>query len=128
MPLSTPSVDDVRSIITTTQHDGQVNAAIETATLVAEDCASILAASEARQKAIVKYLAAHFLHVTDMSNASSKSKAITSRSLGDASESYAAAPLGTQLESSQFGQQALILDTGGCLATKGKRRAMMRVL
>lgn len=126
MTLSAPSVAEVRSIITTSLTDDQVTAAIETATLVADGCPSIALMDATRQKAIVKWVTAHFISVQDEVKPSSRT--LASKSIGDASESYVNASLGEQLRSTRYGQQALLIDTSGCLATIGQRKAFIRVV
>ncbi len=79
---------------------------------------------DATLKEIERYLAAHFAFVA---NPSGKGGGITSDKFGDASRTYGV-QYGKHLEASQYGQQALLLDTCGKLAYFGKRKATMEVL
>lgn len=116
--VAKPDIETVRLVIATDWTDPQVQAAIDDAALLVEGCPVIEAMSEDRQKAIVKWAAAHLIHA-----AGGGGQQLTSKKLGDAQEVYSSGQLGTQFESSYYGQQALLLDTSGCLATLGKRRA-----
>lgn len=119
-----PTIAEVRRIITSAQDDAAVQMAIDDAGLLVEPCVSSW--SDARATAIIRWMAAHLL--SSMSGASGSSKSLASKSLGDASESYARATLGDQLKGSTYGQQALTLDSGCCLLKLGKRPASFKVL
>lgn len=69
---------------------------------------------------IITLLASHFI-----ASSRNLSSAETSRSLGDASKSWAKAQLGDGLKGTLYGQQALLLDVNGCLQKLGKRKATM---
>lgn len=114
MAIEKPTAADVQLIISAT--DAQANAAIEDAALIAEHCVACLSAD--RQKAIIKYLAAHLIASTN----SGASK--TSSKLGDAQDSYARAQLGDALKGTTYGQQAIALDPSGCLLGLGKIKAL----
>jgi hypothetical protein len=120
--LSLPTVEDVRAVIETEATDTQVQMAIDDAALVVEACVAALPA--ARQEAIIKYVAAHFLSLGSKTG----SGALSSQSLGDASESYATSILGEGLAGTEFGKRALLLDPNGCLARLGKRTVVFQVL
>jgi len=126
MPLALPTLADVRAIIATSLTDGQLQAVIDDAALIAEGCAAVAGYPATRQAAIVKYITAHLL--AGSAGSATGSGAITQKALGDASESYAAGQLGMDLKSSQWGSKALLLDPSGCLATLGRQRAYFEVL
>jgi hypothetical protein len=117
MAIEKPSAADVQTIIAAT--DAQANAAIEDAALIAETCVTSLAGD--RQKAIIKYLAAHLI-------ASGIGAQKTSERLGDASVSWARAQMGQGLLGTSYGQQAIALDPNGCLLKIGKVKAFMETL
>lgn len=122
--VDTPSVADVRIVITTSLSDAGVQAMIDDAALIVEQCAAVVAASSAKQKAIVKWVAAHLIAGVPGSTAGQK----TSKSIGDASETYASTQLGVNLSGSTYGQRALLLETSGCLANIGKARAFVQLM
>lgn len=124
MPLSLPSASDVRVVIKTTLTDLQIDAIIADAALLAEGCPVIEGFLATRQAAIVKWLTAHMLASTNAAGGG----ALTSKSLGDASEDYARPTLGSGLSGTTYGMQALALDTSGCLAGLGKINATFRAL
>jgi len=126
MPLTLPTPADVRAIIATSLDDGQLQAVINDAALIAEACPAVAGYPAARQASIVKYITAHLL--AGSAGSSTGSGAITQKALGDASESYAAGQLGMDLKSSAWGQKALLLDPSGCLATLGRQSAYFKVL
>lgn len=118
---TTPSVAEVRAIITTAMTDDQVTALIGDAELMVEHCISSLAAS--RQKAIIKWVTAHLISMSTGEN-----RQLTQFKLGDAQEAYASMTLGEALKASRYGQQAINLDPNGCIANIGKRKVGMTVL
>lgn len=121
MPLSTPSVADVRLIIDTPVSDAAITAAISDAALIVGRCSAVADATAATQQAIIKYVVAHLL-----SARAGASGPLKSKSLGDASETYAqGGTYGMQLSSTFYGQQAIMLDPTGCLATLGKTKAFL---
>jgi hypothetical protein len=121
MAQTSPTAAAVRDIITTTLTDPQIEAIIADAALLVEDCAS--GWSDARYTSIVKWVAAHMI-----ASRGGSEGMLTQRTLGDASETYAKATAGEMLKGSSYGQQALMLDTNGCLINLGKRRASFKVL
>lgn len=129
MALSEPTVADVRIIFATSLGDSAVQAFITDAVLFADGCPAVAGYSAERQAAIVKYLAAHLMFVGGHATSGSASSGTkTQESVGDASVSYAAPganTFGLGLEASRFGQQALKLETSGCLARLGKPRPML---
>lgn len=118
MSITQPSVAAVRTLITTSLDDTGVQSMIDDATLVVEDCAGIVSATQTRQAAIIKWLAAHLI-----SQQAGKGGQLTQESMGDASKSYAAGAGGLNISATRYGQQAILLDTSGCLEAKGKPSA-----
>lgn len=128
MTISTPTVGEVRAIITTDLIDAAVQGAIDDATLMAEHC--VLSLNALRQKSIIKYLAAHLIASMTAGGAGGKGAAntLTQFALGDASETYARATTGEGIKGTTYGQQAIALDPNGCVANIGKQRACFKVL
>jgi len=120
--VATPTVADVRSVISTTLSDEQVDLMIQDAVLIVSKCPAVLKANSDRQKAIVKWVAAHLI------SQRTPEAQVTQRSLGDASETFARATLGVGLAGTFYGQQAILLDPSGCLERLGRQRAFVRVL
>lgn len=108
-----PTVNDVRAIILTKKDDAQVQAFIDDAVLLTKSCGF----DGALQKAILRWVTAHLISSTVDEGV------VTSDALGGASRSYARASLGNGLAGTTYGQQALALDTAGCLARLGSARA-----
>ena len=117
--MGSPTVSEVRAIVDTSRSDIDVHGVISDASLLVEG--HIGALSEDRQKAIIKWVAAHLLTSTNDNGIP------TSESLGDASESYDRAPLGEFLKGTTYGQQALALDVTGSLSRVGKATATVEV-
>lgn len=114
------AVSDVRAIISTDLTDDQVTALIAHAALLVAACQSGWTADEL--DAIKIWVTAHLI-------ASSVAPAVTSRKLGDASETFQRATAGTVgLFGTSYGQTAISLDPTGCLASRGKTRAFMETL
>lgn len=122
MALATPTTAEVRLTITTGLSDDAVAQFVADAVLMAEDCSVIPTFSEAKQKAIIRFLAAHLISMNDASARK------TSEKIGDASESYSTPVLGDNLRGTTFGQQAIALDSSGCLAKIGKMPMTFKVL
>lgn len=120
--ISKPTPAEVRIIIETKLADPALQSVIDDAALFVEGCPKVTTYDDARQKAIVKWVTAHMLASTNASG----SGALTAKSLGDASESYARPTLGVGLSGTTYGQQAIALDPSGCLANLGKPKAMFR--
>lgn len=125
MALTLPRVSDVRSIIKTSLSDSDIQGFIDDASTLAEGCISSLATS--RQSLIIKYLTAHLIA---MAGKGGKDALVTSKKLGDASESYARGAAGEGYAGTPFGRQALAFDTTGCLAATSapKQRPIFKVL
>lgn len=120
--MELPLPADVRAIFATTAEDATIQANIDDAALVAEQCPAIVAASSAKQKSIIKWLTAHMMSMTGAS-VSKGSGVVTSDSMGDAARSYAAPTMGANLQGTSYGQRALLLDDSGCLVSLGEKLA-----
>lgn len=113
--VSKPTAAVVIALTGTGFDSATVSAIIDDAAMIAEKC--IASYDATRQAAIVKWLAAHLIASTGGEGVA------VSESLGDASTSWQRAPLGDALKGTTYGQQALLLDTNGCLAKQGRARA-----
>lgn len=122
MSFTKPSVAAVRVLITTTMSDDAVQSFIDDASVMVKPCA--LGIDCDTMTVIVKYLAAHMIALS----ATKGGGALSQKSLGDASESYARTASGTGLSETAYGQLALNLDPTGCLANLGKRKAFAKLL
>ena len=80
--------------------------------------------SATRLKEIERYLSAHFVSVKDVSQGQ-----VVSEKIGDAQIDYKQFAAGKALDSSRYGQMAILLDTSGTLASigKGNSRAQFKV-
>lgn len=116
-----PVASEVIELTGTALSNPIVATLIDDAAMVAGDC--ITSYSEDRQAAIIKWLAAHLVAST-----AAGGEFLASEKLGDASQTYARAALGENLRGTIYGQQALALDTNGCLTTRGKGRASVEVI
>lgn len=120
------TADDVRAIYSTALSDSQLEPFIDQSALIVSEELSGKGLSEGRLDLITKYLAAHFLVLTEENGGLRRSK------LGDADESYVAPQDKVfGLNSTRFGQQAVGLDTSGTLAasqTSGGIKAEFRVV
>lgn len=116
MPLV--DADDVRSIITTALTDTQIDSWIEIASnIITRYSAQCTRASEATLTLMEKLLTAHLIvSIVD------RSKAVSSRSFGDSSETYMAMS-GEGIKATPYGQQLIMLDPCGILVDFDKRRA-----
>ena len=120
-----PTLPTVKSVIEITGTDiggAVVSAIIDDAASLVSDC--IVTYDAARQASIIKWVAAHLISST----AAGGEKVLTSWKLGDAAETYGRASLGDGLRGTVYGQQALLLDTNGCLTGLGKGRASVQVI
>lgn len=122
-----PTIAEVRNVIALPSSvlDATVQEFIDMAVVVVDGCASILLLPTTTQAMIVKWVAAHLL-----SGQYGRGGAVTQKSVGDASETYQSITNvgGIGLNSSFYGQQALLLDSTGCLARRGRAAATMRNL
>lgn len=117
-----PTTQSVIDLTSTSLPESVVSSLIEDAALIAEDC--IASYSESRQTSIVRWLAAHLV----ASTAAGGSSTLTSDKLGDAAQTFARATVGEGFSGTIYGQQALALDTNGCLNRKGKARASVQII
>ncbi len=115
MALAKPEPSDVLAITGPVLPAHVVQGIIDDAALMAERCISQYEAD--RQKAILKWLAAHLVASTNDGATMSSSK------LGDAQDAWSRASLGDGLKGTVYGQQVLLLDTCGCMSRLGKPRA-----
>ena len=120
MAVAKPSAAVVIALTGTSFAEAVVSAVIDDAALIAEAC--IAGYDSDRQTAIVKWIAAHLLASTGTEGV------LTSDKLGDAQQSFARATLGDALKGTTYGQQALLLDTNGCLAKQGRAKAVVQVV
>jgi hypothetical protein len=126
MAIATPTVSQVRTIITTELTDDQIESIIDDAVLMVENCVASL--SESLQRAIVKWVSAHLIASLSV-HTNGGAGNITSESLGDASTSYSLPTLKSDgLGTTTYGLQAIALDPNGCLAMIGQRRTLVKVL
>ena len=109
--------DDVRAVIETKALDPAIQAVIGIANrLVTQYLAGKSCMTDELLKDIETWISAHYL--------SMKEQRISSDKMGDAQQSYRApGVLQTGLESSFYGQQALLLDCSGTLVNLGKPKA-----
>lgn len=120
--LTKPTPSEVRTIITTSLDDASIQVFIDDAELIGHGCPVLDTYPTSHQKAIVRWLTAHLIASVAKGGVAGQ---ITSKSLGDASESYAAGQLGSDLASTSYGKQAIALDPSGCLERVGKMRAFV---
>ena len=124
MAVTLPTVAAVRVIITTSLDDASVTAFITDAAAMVANCIASLDA--AVQTTIVKYTTAHLI---SLSGNGGTDALMTSKRLGDASESYARpSGDGAGLSSTSYGKMAIGFDPNGCLATLGGKSVLMQVL
>lgn len=117
--MSTPSVEQVRAVISTSMCDNDVALAIADAELIVRGCVDGLDPDVAA--AIVKYAAADLISAVIGSKGRGT---LTAKALGDASESYASGGAGAEFGKSAYWQRALMLDPNGCLHKLGRRPAL----
>lgn len=107
--MELPTAAQVQALLSVTFDTDVIDAAIEDAVLMLGDCAELY--DDARNKAIVKYLAAHLLAVSPAGQRGS----IKSESVDGVSYSFGGASVSTGLNGSAQGQTAMQLDTEGCM-------------
>ena len=120
MSISKPSAADVIALTGTGLSSTVVSAIIDDAALAAEDCLTTLDAE--RQESALKWLAAHMISATSDLG----SQAVSSSKLGDASDSYSKGTLGSGINSSFYGQQAIAI--APCLAGFGMAKSTIEVI
>jgi len=121
MALAKPTAAEVIALHDAGFASAVVESIIDDAALLADNMCT-QAYDAARQKAIVKWLAAHMIASTNNGGV------LASESLGSASDSYHRASLGEGLKGTVYGQQVLLLDNNGCLSRIGKPRASIEVI
>lgn len=120
MALSKPDSQDVIDLTGTALDSGVVSALIDDAALIGKDCLESL--TDEYQKAALKWLAAHMV----ASTSDQSSAVLTSNKLGDASKSWARGQMGTAIQGTTYGQQAVALVP--CLARLGTAKASVEVV
>lgn len=108
----------VKLIIGTTLTDAQIQAFIDTATLVVDANLLDKGLSTDLLTQIETWLAAHLLSMRDQRT--------SARKIGDVSFTYQG-QTGLGLDATLYGQQVKLLDTSGTLASLGRRRASVTV-
>lgn len=122
MPVATlPTAAEVTALVSGNWDDAVVNAVIADAVLMIDN-ACFDAYAEDKKTSITKWVAAHMLASTGSDGT------VTSEKLGDASISFARGTLGDGLKGTTQGQQALLLDTNGCLMQLGRAKATIEPL
>lgn len=116
--MALPSASDIIELTGTSLSETLINTLIAQAQLIAATCLS--GASDELETAVLFWLTAHLVAST------SRSGAVTSYKLGDASESYATAQVGDGIRGTTYGQQAIALLP--CLATYGRATASLEVI
>lgn len=117
-----PQPGDIRVIIKTALDDDALQAYIDDATLMVSPC--VLSYLPDRQAAIIKWTAAHLI----ASSPGNGGQTLASKRLGDAAESYVNAAAGEALKATNFGRQALSLDTNGCLLSLASKPVIFKLL
>lgn len=107
--------NEVRDIITTSRTDLQPF--IMAANLLITDILGSSDLSTAQLKEIERWLAAHFVSISD-----GGSGEVIEKEVGETRIKYAVV-MGKNLGNTRYGQQALFLDTTGLLSKVGKSRA-----
>ena len=118
--MAKPTASDVLSLTGLNIDEAVVSSVVDDAAVMAERCSS--AWSDAQETAILKWLAAHLLSSTHDGGVT------TSESLGDASQSYKRAQMSDGIAGTTYGQQAIALDSSGCLARLGRAKASIEVI
>lgn len=104
--------NEVKEIISTDLTD--LSAFIEVADLIVQEQLNDQGLTALRLKEIERWLAAHFVAMRE------DSARLAEEQVGDTRARYNEGKLGQFLESTRFGQQALLLDTSGQLFFGGK--------
>lgn len=120
MAISKPTAQSVIDLTGTDLPVPVVDQIINDAALLAEGCLAPLSAE--KQEAALRWLSAHM--VASTSDVGSQS--LTSQKLGDATESYGKATLGTGISGTTYGQQAIAI--APCLGRLGRSRASIEVV
>jgi hypothetical protein len=113
-------IDQVKALLRPGLDDSLIASAIEDAALLIEPCADRY--DSGRVWAITKYLAAHLLASTD------QGASVVAESVDGTSYTKKMAQVGTGLNGTTFGQQALKFDYLGCLKRLGREGVKLKVL
>jgi len=116
--MALPLASDIIALTGTSLSETLVNMLIGQAQLIAAAC--LVGASDELETAVLFWLTAHLIAST------SRSGALTSYKLGDASETYATTQTGDGIRGTAYGQQAIALLP--CLATYGRATASLEVI
>jgi len=117
------NVSDVRQIVDTILLDAKILVHIRTAQVLMDQVfASDITLNENTKKEIERYLAAHFISVSEPEHGG-----LVEHEIG-ATRAKFPDNLGKFLESTRYGQQALALDVSGRLAGAGMARAQFRAV
>lgn len=92
---------------------------IDTANIIVDEDLSDVGMSDVRLNKIELYLSAHFVCLRE--------KQLTSENFGSASETYQG-KTGMNLQSTNYGQTAMMLDKSGTLVNVGKTRSRFSLL
>lgn len=114
------TVSEVRVIYTTSLSDDAIEQFIETANLIVDDRFSDSDYSEAKLKQIELYLSAHFASCGSGGQ-------LKRRKIGEAEDEYSVAQL-EGLESTIFGQTALMLDNDDYLEISDSKKCTIQVI
>lgn len=93
---------------------------VETANRMVNMCYSGSGIDEGTLKSLETWLAAHLAFMANPD-------VLSSSKLGDAADTYQRSS-GTGLQSSSYGQQAMLFDVNGCIQNLGKKRITWEVL
>lgn len=113
---------EVKEVIKTSLLAADIAPMITAANLLVTAKCSTAGYSTDELKEIERWLSAHFVSIRDPSTA------LKSKKVGEAEETYQTAKFETKasLETTPYGQQALILDYKGCLTALGRMQATFR--
>jgi hypothetical protein len=109
--------EEVKEIISTSL---DTTAFITAANLIVSEFLDSSGLTDAHLKEIERWLAAHLVAIRDPK--------VLSEAIGDAQATYEVGILGRGLNFTSYGQQVLILDTTGKLASVGKREAKIETI
>jgi hypothetical protein len=110
---------EVAQIVPSEISEDSINAFIETANIIVTERLTNVGYSDPLLKQIELYLSAHFCL--------SKSPPLKRRKIGDAEDEYVAYQSIVGLDTTQFGQTAMLLDTKNILIGDEKKTATLQV-
>lgn len=115
---------EVKVVINTDQLDAEVDSFIDIANeIVTSELTPTTELSDARLTSIELYLSAHFVAISDPDEGMKIREYVTDEVRMDYIDNF-----GPGLQGTNYGKQALILDTTGTLSSLGKLRAQFRVV